>query len=128
MPDGARVQEIVWPEGRLLIADAALATLAAAAVLACPGVEALGPPRLGEELAGLLRDHRDAARREPEVVLEEGRCTVTVEVVVTFGAHIETVCRAIMRQVAAELARSAGLTRTVVDVRVVGVRQGAVRT
>lgn len=121
------MKEIVWPEGRLLIAESALATVAAAAVVACPGVHALGPPHLGEELAGLLRDPRegrDAARREPEIVLEEGRCTVTVEVVVTFGAHIETVCRAIMRQVAAELARSAGATRTVVDVRVVGVRAG----
>lgn len=122
------MQEIVWPEGRVLIAETALATIAAAAALDCLGVVALGPPRLGDELAGLLRERRegrDAIRREPEIVLEHGRCTVTVEVVVAFGAHIESVSRHVMRSVADALARSAGLTRTAVDVRIVGVRDAA---
>lgn len=119
------MREVAWPEGRLRIAESALATVAAAAALACPGVVALGPPRLGDELAGLWREHgegHEGARREPEVVVEPTRCTVTLEVVVAFGAQIEAVCREIVRQVGAALARDAEVERTVVDVRVVGVR------
>ena len=124
------MHEFVWPEGKLAITEAALATVVSAAVLRCPGVVALGPPRLGDELVGFLRDSaqaREAAHREPEVTVESGRCLVTVQVVLAFGVHIESVCREIVQAVGAELARSAGIPRSVVDVRVVGVRETAAR-
>ena len=73
------MREITTPEGKLVLAEAAVAALAASAALLCPGVVGLAGRRLQDELVDLLREPRDggADGRGVEVELDEGQCRIT---------------------------------------------------
>lgn len=120
------MREISTPEGSLILTEAALAAVAGAAALRCPGVVAIPPSRLQDELARLLldphppRDPREA--RTAEVQLDADHCRVGLDIVVAFGARISDVCRDVAVAVSADMLQAAGFRPDHVDVRVVGVR------
>lgn len=125
--EGHPVREIRTPEGRLILGEPALATIAGHAALLCPGVEATMPGRLPEELARwLLEPPAPREQRElgtADIELDDDHCRVGLHIVVTYGASIAGVCRAVAHAVAEALRIQAGVVPDQVEVRVVGVRQ-----
>jgi len=120
------MREIATPEGSLILTEAALAAVAGAAALRCPGVVATPSGRLQAELARLLLDpqpaHDPPEARTAEVQLDADHCRVALHIVVAYGAHIADVCRDVAAAVSADLLLLAGVRPDQVDVRVVGVR------
>ena len=127
------MREIATPEGKLVLTESALAGVAAAAALACPGVLDPAGHRLQDDLALLLRDSRDGrsgplpSGRGVEVELDGQHCTVALDIVVAFGVRISTVCRAVVEAVTRDLRAAVGFAPDRVDVRVVGVRPAPTR-
>jgi len=121
----APMREIATADGKLVLTEPALAAVAAAAALRCPGVVATAGRRLQDELADLLREgqvREGGGTRGVEVELDAERCTIALDLVVAYGARLSEVCRAVMAAVAREVAAAAGFVPERVDVRVIGVR------
>lgn len=125
------MREIATPDGKLVLTESALAGVAAAAALRCPGVLATAGHRLQDDLADLLRDPRQGhgAQQPPgrgvDVELDSQRCTITLDIVVAFGVHISEVCQAVIGAVTRDVRAAVGFGPDRVDVRVVGVRSAA---
>jgi uncharacterized alkaline shock family protein YloU len=105
------MREIETADGKLVLTEAALAGVAAAAALRCPGVVAT---------AG--RAAREPLGRGVEVELDAERCAVSLDIVVAYGARLADVCRAVRAAVTEALEAAAGLRPDRVEVRIVGVR------
>ena len=127
-PRGAGVREIVTPDGRLVLTEAALAAIARAAALRCPGVAGTAPSGLPGEIRGLLLGEADAARGGAgvEVDLDADHLGVVVDIIVLYGAHIPSVATAVVAAVADDLAAQAGIRPRRLQVRVQGVRRSGV--
>ncbi len=120
------MREIRTPEGRLILSELALATIAGHTALLCPGVAATMPGRLPDELARwLLEPPAPREQRElgtADIELDDDHCRVGLHLVVTYGASIATVCTEVAHAVAEALRLQAGVLPDQVEVRVVGVR------
>ncbi len=110
----------------MVLTEAALAAIARAAALRCPGVAGTAPSGLPGEIRGLLLGEADAARGGAgiEVDLDADHLGVVVDVVVLYGAHIPGVATAVVAAVADDLAAQAGIRPRRLQVRVQGVRRG----
>ncbi len=95
--------------------------MAAAAALACPGVVAAVPRRLGTELAEMLG--RSEPGRAAEVLLEQERLEITIRLVVAYGVHIPTVAASVEAAVRQAVLKQAGFPPDLVRVRIQGVRR-----
>lgn len=119
------MREIATPEGRLVVTDAAVAAVARAAALRCPGVAGTAARGLQEGLRELLlREGTDGGEGGVEVQLDDERLAVAIDIVVTFGAHIPSVAAAVVDAVAHDLEQQVGVRPRRVLVRVQGVRGG----
>jgi uncharacterized alkaline shock family protein YloU len=118
------VRELVTPEGRLVLTEAALADVVRAAALACPGVVAMAPRGLPEEIRGLLRGDGDPSVGIGVEVSGDGdRVRVAVDVVVAYGVHIPGLAAAVAEAVRDALRREADVVAERVLVRVQAVRR-----
>jgi uncharacterized alkaline shock family protein YloU len=124
------MREIATADGRLVITEPAVAAVAAAAALGCPGVAALGGRRLQDEFTDWLLEPTEhpARSRRPgaagvDVELDAVRCAIALEVIVAYGARISDVCGSVAGAVSSAVEAGCGFAPQAVDVRAVGVRR-----
>ena len=112
---------VTTADGKMMIHEEAVACVAGLAALDCPGVAGMAAHGLQDGLADIFG--RDNPHRGVEVELDEGGCSITLEVIVTFGARIADVADELIRRVREAVERSTGCSVARVEVNVQGVRR-----
>ena len=117
-PGGATV-----PDGRIEVAESAIATIVHDAVLSCYGIVDMAPRSVGSAIGkrlGLARPGRGIA-----VGVADGRITVELSVVMEYGTPIFTVAKNVMKTVTFRVERTLGMPVERVNVTVQGLRVSA---
>lgn len=115
--DGVRT--VVTDDGRLLIHDEAVACVAGMAAMGCPGVAGMAARGLQDGLADILG--RDNPGRGVDVDLDDERCVVAIDLLVSYGARIAEVAEDVVRRVRSVVEETVGIRVDRVEVRVQGV-------
>lgn len=115
------MRTLVNDDGRLFVHEEAIACLAGIAALGCPGVAGMAARGLQDGLADILG--RDNPGRGVDVDLDDERCAVTLELIVSYGAVIADVAGDVVRRVRDVVEGTAGIPVERVDIRVQGVRR-----
>ena len=111
------------PDGRIEVAESAIASVVHAAVLSCYGIVDMAPRSIGSAIGkrlGLPRRGRGIA-----VAVADGRITVELSVVMEYGTPIFTVAKNVMKTVTFQVERTLGMPVERVDVTVEGLRVSA---
>jgi len=106
--------------GRIEVAPAAIAGLAAAAVLECYGVVGMSNPALYSGLVDVLQ--RENYRRGVQVKVVEQRILIDLYVVLEYGVRISEVAHNIMENVTFRVEKALGVPIDEVNVHVQGLR------
>jgi len=109
------------PDGKMMVHEEAVACVAGLAALDCPGVAGMAARGLHDGLAEILG--HDNPHRGVEVELDERRCAIALDVIVTFGVRIADVAEELIRRVRTAVERSTGFPVERVEVNVQGVRR-----
>jgi len=108
------------PDGRIEVAESAIASIVHGAVLSCYGIVDMAPRTIRSAIGkrqGLRGTHRGIA-----VDVEDGRITVELSVVVEYGTPIFTVAKNVMQTVQFQVERTLGMPVERVNVTVQGLR------
>ena len=108
------------PDGRLEVAEGAIAAIVHNAVLSCYGIVDMAPRSLGSSIVkrlGLSRPSRGIA-----VAVANGRVTIDLSVVMEYGTPIFTVAKNVMTTVKFQVERTLGMPVERVNVTVQGLR------
>ena len=108
------------PDGRVEVAESAIAAIVHGAVLSCYGIVDMAPRSLGSAIVkrlGLTKPSRGIA-----VAVADGRITVDLSVVMEYGTPIFTVARNVMKTVKFRVERTLGMPVERVNVNVEGLR------
>jgi uncharacterized alkaline shock family protein YloU len=111
------------PDGRIEVAEGAIASVVHAAVLSCYGIVDMAPRSIGSAIGkrlGIARRGRGIA-----VNVADGRITVELSVVMEYGTPIFTVAKNVMKTVAFQVERTLGMPVERVNVTVEGLRVSA---
>jgi len=111
------------PDGRIEVAESAIASVVHAAVLSCYGIVDMAPRSIGSAMVkrlGIARRGRGIA-----VAVADGRITVELSVVVEYGTPIFTVAKNVMKTVKFQVERTLGMPVERVNVTVEGLRVSA---
>ena len=85
------------PDGRIEVAESAIASIVRGAVLSCYGIVDMAPRSIGSAIGkrlGLPKANRGIA-----VAVDDGRVTVELSVVMEYGTPIFTVAKNVMKTV-----------------------------
>ncbi|MDP9368516.1 MAG: Asp23/Gls24 family envelope stress response protein [Chloroflexota bacterium] len=108
------------PDGRIEVADSAIAAIVHAAVLSCYGIVDMAPrsirSAIGKRLGFASRG------RGIDVHVAEGRVSIELSVVVEYGTPIFTVAKNVMKTVKFQVERTLGMPVERVNVNVEGLR------
>lgn len=108
------------PDGRVEVAERAIATIVHTAVVSCYGIVDMAPRSLRSAIGkrlGISSPSRGIA-----VNVEDGRVSIELSVVVEYGTPIFTVARNVMKTVKFQVERTLGMPVERVDVNVEGLR------
>ena len=108
------------PDGRVEVAESAIAAIVHGAVLSCYGIVDMAPRSLGSAIVkrlGLTKPSRGIA-----VAVADGRITVDLSVVMEYGTPIFTVAKNVMTTVKFQVERTLGMPVERVNVTVQGLR------
>ena len=108
------------PDGRVEVAEGAIAAIVHNAVLSCYGIVDLAPRSLRSAIGkrlGLARPTRGIA-----VAVANGRVTIDLSVVMEYGTPIFTVAKNVMTTVKFQVERTLGMPVERVNVTVQGLR------
>lgn len=120
MANASNVGDPRVPDGRIEVADNAIAAIVHAAVLSCYGIVDMAPRSLSSAIGRRLGF---ASRgRGIAVHVAEGRVSVELSVVVEYGTPIFTVAKNVMKTVKFQVERTLGMPVERVNVNVEGLR------
>lgn len=108
------------PDGKIEVAEGAIAAIVHTAVLSCYGIVDMAPRSFGSALGkrlGLAHPRRGIG-----VSVLDGRITIELSVVVEYGTPIFTVARNVMKTVKFQVERTLGMPVDRVNVNVEGLR------
>ncbi|MGI8642828.1 MAG: Asp23/Gls24 family envelope stress response protein [Thermomicrobiales bacterium] len=108
------------PDGRVEVAEEAIASIVHSAVLSCYGIVDMAPLSLRSAIGRRLGF--SSATRGIAVSVREGRVIVELSVVVEYGTPIFTVARNVMKTVKFQVERTLGMPVERVDINVEGLR------
>ncbi len=108
------------PDGRVEVADGAIASIVHMAVLSCYGVVDMAPRSVRSAIGRRLGF--SSPNRGIAVSVREGHVLVELSVVVEYGTPIFTVARNVMKTVKFQVERTLGMPVERVDVNVEGLR------
>lgn len=108
------------PEGRVEVAEGAIASIVHSAVLSCYGIVDMAPRSVRSAIGRRLGFSSD--KRGIAVTVQEGRIIVELSVVVEYGTPIFTVARNVMKTVKFQVEKTLGMPVERVDINVEGLR------
>lgn len=111
------------PDGRVDVAEHAIASIVHQSVLSCYGIVDMAPRGIGSALGKRLRLRKP--RRGIAVKVADGRITVELSVIMEYGTPIFTVAKNVMQTVKFQVERTLGIPVERVNVTVHGLRVSA---
>jgi uncharacterized alkaline shock family protein YloU len=117
--DHERPEELV-PEGRIDVAESAIAAVVQSAVMSCYGIVDMAPRSLGSAIGKRLG--LSSHGRGIGVNVLEGHVTVELSVMMEYGTPIFTVAKNVMKTVKFQVERTLGMPVDRVNVSVEGLR------
>jgi len=112
--------EIRNPQGKIVISNHAIASIASRTVTEAYGVVGMASRHLRDGLAEVL--HRDVRNKGVDVRVSAGKITIELYVVVEYGTRISEVARNIAGNVKFAVERAVGVPVEQVNVNVQGLR------
>lgn len=113
-------KEIRTPDGTLIITEEAVAAIAAAAALDCPGIAGMATRGIQEGLADML-GHPSLARGVDVTLTAEG-ARIVLDVLVTYGTRIAQAAEEVAARVRQAVEALTGISVIHLELRVQGVR------
>lgn len=111
------------PEGRIDVAESAIAAVVQSAVMSCYGIVDMAPRTLTAAIGKRLG--LSGPGRGIGVNVLDGRVTVELSVIMEYGTPIFTVAKNVMKTVKFQVERTLGMPVERVNVSVEGLRAGA---
>lgn len=108
------------PDGRVEVAEGAIASIVQSAVLSCYGIVDMAPRSVRSAIGRRLGF--SSAMRGIAVSVRDGNIVVELSVVVEYGTPIFTVARNVMKTVKFQVERTLGMPVARVDINVEGLR------